>query len=226
MQPRLHSSFERGLAKAAQATNAWVITGGTDAGVMALVGRALQGSDSVNIVGITSWGVVLERENLAAVHGGAVDMPRKSPNSGNGARPASRTSLPHGRRLSSEHHLLWQEPTWSRTTRTSCSSRAARRAPRRGAARTSSASSSRSSAPLRLPAAPPLLRVSSPLRLASSPSLYPSPPLRSPGTACAAAYRACCCACRAGPARWTPSSTPSTAAAPWCSCATREASPR
>ena len=52
------------MAKAAQATNAWVLTGGTDAGVMALVGKALQGSDSVNIVGICSWGAVLERESL------------------------------------------------------------------------------------------------------------------------------------------------------------------
>eukprot|EP00966_Prymnesium_polylepis_P118935 2748998-Prymnesium_polylepis.1 len=41
LPPRLHKAFAHGLAKAAQATSAWVFTGGTDSGVMQLVGRAL-----------------------------------------------------------------------------------------------------------------------------------------------------------------------------------------
>ena len=40
LPPRLNKAFRHGLAKAAQATNAWVFTGGTDSGVMQLVGQA------------------------------------------------------------------------------------------------------------------------------------------------------------------------------------------
>ena len=42
----LKSAFSEGLAKAAQATSALVVTGGTNSGVMRLVGRALNDFDA------------------------------------------------------------------------------------------------------------------------------------------------------------------------------------
>lgn len=42
LEPKLTKDFEKGLAEAADCTDGWVITGGTDTGVMALVGRALR----------------------------------------------------------------------------------------------------------------------------------------------------------------------------------------
>ena len=42
LEPKLQTDFEKGLAEAAECTNGWLISGGTDAGVMALVGRALR----------------------------------------------------------------------------------------------------------------------------------------------------------------------------------------
>ena len=42
VEPRLESEFSRGLARLASCTSGWVITGGTDAGVMSLVGKALE----------------------------------------------------------------------------------------------------------------------------------------------------------------------------------------
>ena len=63
--PSLYTDNAHGLAKAAQATSAWVLTGGTDSGVMQLVGRALSEYDArVAVVGITPWGVVHGREKL------------------------------------------------------------------------------------------------------------------------------------------------------------------
>ena len=41
IKPRLEKAFKRGLAQAALATNAWIVTGGTDSGVMSLVGHGL-----------------------------------------------------------------------------------------------------------------------------------------------------------------------------------------
>jgi len=42
LEPKLAKDFEKGLADAAECTDGWVVTGGTDTGVMALVGRALR----------------------------------------------------------------------------------------------------------------------------------------------------------------------------------------
>ena len=42
LEPRLATEFEKGLSMAASCTEGWVVTGGTDTGVMALVGKALQ----------------------------------------------------------------------------------------------------------------------------------------------------------------------------------------
>ncbi|KAL1527371.1 hypothetical protein AB1Y20_016041 [Prymnesium parvum] len=65
LSPMLHSAFGQGLAKAAQATNAWLLTGGTDSGVMQLVGRSLAEYDAnVNCIGIAVWDCVYGKEHL------------------------------------------------------------------------------------------------------------------------------------------------------------------
>eukprot|EP00794_Sanderia_malayensis_P009475 gene9475-10465_t len=69
--------FREGLFKFATTTDAWVITGGTNTGVMKQVGRALQGTPtrnrvspsgeghgSVPCIGIAPWGNVEHREKL------------------------------------------------------------------------------------------------------------------------------------------------------------------
>nr|XP_014345762.1 PREDICTED: transient receptor potential cation channel subfamily M member 2 [Latimeria chalumnae] len=72
MKPRLKDIFRRGLIKAAQSTGAWIITGGSNAGVMKHVGKAIRdytmGSCSkdgkIVAIGIATWGTVYNRESL------------------------------------------------------------------------------------------------------------------------------------------------------------------
>ena len=56
----LQRVFDRGLATAAAMTNAWIFTGGTDSGVMKLVGEAIHkyGLD-VPLIGVAPWGTSL-----------------------------------------------------------------------------------------------------------------------------------------------------------------------
>ncbi|XP_075705067.1 transient receptor potential cation channel subfamily M member 2-like [Rhinoderma darwinii] len=77
ISPRLKNQFSRGLVKAAQSTGAWIITGGSHAGVMKHVGEAIrdfsgdqQGSEIV-VIGIATWGIVHKREYLLSEAGGA-----------------------------------------------------------------------------------------------------------------------------------------------------------
>ncbi|XP_006898486.1 PREDICTED: transient receptor potential cation channel subfamily M member 2 [Elephantulus edwardii] len=72
MKPRLKRIFRRGLAKVAQTTGAWIITGGSHAGVMKQVGEAVRDfslsssykeSDLITI-GVATWGTVHNRESL------------------------------------------------------------------------------------------------------------------------------------------------------------------
>ncbi|XP_073517307.1 transient receptor potential cation channel subfamily M member 2-like isoform X2 [Phyllobates terribilis] len=74
---RLKNEFSRGLVKAAQSTGAWIITGGSHAGVMKHVGEAIrdfsgdqQGSQIV-LIGIATWGIVHNRKYLLSEAGGA-----------------------------------------------------------------------------------------------------------------------------------------------------------
>lgn len=66
---RMKKAFKRGLIKAAASTGAWIITGGTNTGVMRLVGEAVadefhkQNSNLV-VFGIATWGKVALREDL------------------------------------------------------------------------------------------------------------------------------------------------------------------
>lgn len=82
MPQRLLKAFKRGLVKAAQATNAFLITGGTDSGVMQLVGSACAEYDArVAVIGIATWGTVLLRHKLVGVHGGLADLTPEFKNS-------------------------------------------------------------------------------------------------------------------------------------------------
>ncbi|XP_063692912.1 transient receptor potential cation channel subfamily M member-like 2 isoform X2 [Bolinopsis microptera] len=64
--PDLLSEFKKGLMKAVKSTDAWVITGGTNTGVMKLVGEAVRGYSGSNItsIGIASWGIIKNKEQL------------------------------------------------------------------------------------------------------------------------------------------------------------------
>ncbi|XP_078407809.1 transient receptor potential cation channel subfamily M member 2 isoform X2 [Cetorhinus maximus] len=77
LKPSLRFMFRRGLIKVAQSTGAWIITGGSFAGVMKHVGEAVRhckmtsGCKGKQIVaiGIASWGIVHNRENLTGGEG-------------------------------------------------------------------------------------------------------------------------------------------------------------
>ena len=65
--------FRRGLNQAAKITKAWVITGGTNAGVMSMVGRTLSHADhNLPCIGIATWGVVAGHEQMEAAQSGRV----------------------------------------------------------------------------------------------------------------------------------------------------------
>ncbi|XP_055727936.1 transient receptor potential cation channel subfamily M member 2 isoform X3 [Salvelinus fontinalis] len=77
MKPHLTALFRRGLIKVAQTTGAWIITGGTHAGVMKHVGRAVReyvlssGSMEGQIVaiGVATWGAIHNRRPLVHLEG-------------------------------------------------------------------------------------------------------------------------------------------------------------
>ncbi|KAL5247829.1 hypothetical protein ACHWQZ_G019650 [Mnemiopsis leidyi] len=64
--PELLAEFKRGLMKAVKSTNAWVITGGTNTGVMKYVGEAVRSYSGSNVtaIGIATWGIIKNKENL------------------------------------------------------------------------------------------------------------------------------------------------------------------
>ncbi|XP_064619053.1 transient receptor potential cation channel subfamily M member 3-like isoform X3 [Lineus longissimus] len=69
LQPKLKRVFRKGLLKAAKTTGAWIITGGTNTGVMrhvgeSLVDRSVKSSNKVVTIGIAPWGVVDNRDDL------------------------------------------------------------------------------------------------------------------------------------------------------------------
>ncbi|XP_041438825.1 transient receptor potential cation channel subfamily M member 2 [Xenopus laevis] len=77
ISPRLKTEFSRGLVTAAQSTGAWIITGGSHAGVMKHVGEAVrdfsggQHESDIVLIGIATWGIVHNRELLISEAGGA-----------------------------------------------------------------------------------------------------------------------------------------------------------
>uniref|UniRef100_A0A8D2QNS6 Transient receptor potential cation channel subfamily M member 2 n=1 Tax=Zosterops lateralis melanops TaxID=1220523 RepID=A0A8D2QNS6_ZOSLA len=72
MKPRLKNIFRQGLVKVAQTTGAWIITGGSHAGVMKQVGEAVRDfilscshkEGDIVTIGIATWGTVYNRESL------------------------------------------------------------------------------------------------------------------------------------------------------------------
>ena len=89
LSPMLQSAFSHGIAAAARATKAWLISGGTDSGVMGLVGRALEDysdDSTVTCVGIATYGVINERKRLESSRSleQITTLERTSPNSASG----------------------------------------------------------------------------------------------------------------------------------------------
>ena len=83
----LEKLFCDGLAAAAQASQAWVFTGGMDSGVMALTGRAFESRSSIPIIGFAPYRMVTHRELLFddARRSAAAATPKyvkRAPNSG------------------------------------------------------------------------------------------------------------------------------------------------
>jgi len=65
MKPRLESVFSRGLVRAAENTQAWIVTGGTDSGVMSYVGRAVSAvSAPIPTFGIASFYMITHHDLL------------------------------------------------------------------------------------------------------------------------------------------------------------------
>jgi hypothetical protein len=65
LTPNVRDAFYQGLIFAAVTTQAWIISGGTDTGVMKLVGEAIRASGATTpTVGIVPWGAVAQREEL------------------------------------------------------------------------------------------------------------------------------------------------------------------
>ncbi|XP_061490401.1 transient receptor potential cation channel subfamily M member 2 isoform X2 [Rhineura floridana] len=71
MKLRLKSIFRRGLVKVAQTTGAWIISGGSHAGVMKQVGEAVREfsmsscyKGEVITIGIATWGTIHNRNSL------------------------------------------------------------------------------------------------------------------------------------------------------------------
>nr|DBA20103.1 TPA: hypothetical protein GDO54_015833 [Pyxicephalus adspersus] len=77
MKMRLKNIFRRGLVKAAQTTGAWIITGGSHAGVMKQVGEAVRDfcmgnankNNKIVTIGIATWGIVHNRNSLISTTG-------------------------------------------------------------------------------------------------------------------------------------------------------------
>ena len=73
---QLQRVFDRGLASAAAMTNAWIFTGGTDSGVMKLVGEAMHkyGLVDVPVVGVAPWGAISGRKELSDKKGQCIEV--------------------------------------------------------------------------------------------------------------------------------------------------------
>ncbi len=63
----IQTAFKLGLMKAAKTTNAWIITGGTNTGVMKLVGDAIAedlNAEDLTVLGIASYGCIAFNEDM------------------------------------------------------------------------------------------------------------------------------------------------------------------
>uniref|UniRef100_A0A3P9PMV4 TRPM SLOG domain-containing protein n=1 Tax=Poecilia reticulata TaxID=8081 RepID=A0A3P9PMV4_POERE len=71
LKSHLKKVFYRGLMKIAQTTGAWIITGGTNVGVMRHVGQAVKDfalsntkQKEIAAIGVAPWGAIHNREKL------------------------------------------------------------------------------------------------------------------------------------------------------------------
>ena len=69
LQPKLKQAIQRGLIKVANTSTLWLITAGTDTGVVKHIGDILReyfpkSRNNVVVIGIAPWGVVNERQSL------------------------------------------------------------------------------------------------------------------------------------------------------------------
>ncbi|XP_061736092.1 transient receptor potential cation channel subfamily M member 2 [Nerophis ophidion] len=76
LKTRLKNVFQRGLIKVAQTTGAWIITGGTNTGVMKHVGQAVKDyslsssmQGQIVTIGVATWGVINNRDVLVNSQG-------------------------------------------------------------------------------------------------------------------------------------------------------------
>ncbi|XP_035531934.1 transient receptor potential cation channel subfamily M member 2 [Morone saxatilis] len=76
LKARLKNMFHRGLIKVAQTTGAWILTGGTHAGVMKHVGQAVRDyalsssmQGQIVAIGVATWGVIHNRDALVNSEG-------------------------------------------------------------------------------------------------------------------------------------------------------------
>ncbi|XP_077393579.1 transient receptor potential cation channel subfamily M member 2 [Festucalex cinctus] len=76
LKTRLKNVFQRGLIKVAQTTGAWIITGGTNTGVMKHVGQAVRDyslsssmQGQIVTIGLATWGVIHNKEVLVHSQG-------------------------------------------------------------------------------------------------------------------------------------------------------------
>ncbi|KAJ0005778.1 hypothetical protein NQD34_015672, partial [Periophthalmus magnuspinnatus] len=77
LRARLKNMFHRGLIKVAQTTGAWILTGGTNTGVMKHVGQAVRdhalsssmGGGQIVAIGVATWGILHNRHTLVNPQG-------------------------------------------------------------------------------------------------------------------------------------------------------------
>eukprot|EP01043_Picozoa_sp_COSAG02_P019955 COSAG02_NODE_973_length_15536_cov_5.108635_4_plen_1513_part_00 len=66
LRPKFRDTFMSALLNATRSTNAWIVTGGSDAGIMKLVGDTLaRGKQMETAVGVASWSAVHGRTELS-----------------------------------------------------------------------------------------------------------------------------------------------------------------
>ncbi|EGD74678.1 hypothetical protein PTSG_06043 [Salpingoeca rosetta] len=73
LPPRLDKMIRQGLCKAATSSNAWIVTGGTNTGVMKYVGQAIkdvQSQVTSPLIGIVPWSIVNNKDALCELETG------------------------------------------------------------------------------------------------------------------------------------------------------------
>jgi len=127
LEPRLEYLIKAGLQSAAECTEAWVITGGTDSGVMAMCGEALCGSaerkeiettPSTPLIGVVNFGTAINRELLHSRGRAARLFAEGGADGGSGATPSEKRRLL--KRINSQEgmraHTEWHDERMQRAS--------------------------------------------------------------------------------------------------------------